>query len=165
MTDPEKLAKLREQGIDWIIHFVNDEVCECCGGVHTDEDNKHDDYWADVHTHGLWDNHNHYDLCIVLNIGFESAGRLLNSMGMRILRENYVYEPGIRDDILANNYRCEVIKFDHEDKLYLLLPDDQNRLPGEPGCEAPYCYQREWAEEIHNDNMKNHLEGTHPEEL
>lgn len=156
--------KMKEQGVDWIIHYVNSGYCECCGEDHSD-DGKFEEYEADVHTHGLFDNHNHYDLCIVLDIGFEAAGRLLNSMGMRISRENHTYEAGIRDDILAGNYRCEVVKFDNEDKLYLLLPDDQDRLPGEPGCEAPYCYQREWAEAIHEDNVRNHLEGTHPENL
>lgn len=133
--------------IDWIIHYVsNGGGCACCG------DAKNPSYYslpgfANVHTHGLTA-HGQRELCIVLDIGFERAGGVLNAMGVRVASGATTFEEGVRNDILGNGMPVGVISIKGDPTLYLMLPDPNGYLPGDSRCEEPYSLQEAYAKLI-----------------
>lgn len=133
---------------DWIIHYVQGHTCDICN-AHNEE------YlgfygFANIHTHGL-EKYNHPEICIPLDIGGDVAVHLLNTLGYRIAIANERFQEGEDHTVLAGNYTARFVKFDMDDKLYLILPDVNNRLPGDIQCESPYSQQLFYAEIIHND--------------
>lgn len=133
---------------DWIIHYVQNHDCDICGKH--EENNIGFPAFANIHTHGLV-SYGHPEICIPLDVGQEVAMNLLNTLGYRITVHNETFEEGYNDDILADGYRAKFIKFNEDDKLYLILPDANNRLPEDDLCEIPYSYQLLYAEIIHDD--------------
>ena len=131
---------------DWIIHYVAPTVDRSKSPAYY-----YEPYFANIHTHGL-DKYNHRELCISINIGQETAKKLLNSLGMRIVHGD-VFTEGIRTDILKGNYDVQFITFDNDPTLYMILPDVNNKLPMDSDCEEPYCYQEKYAKII-SDNKK-----------
>ena len=131
---------------DWIIHYVAPTVDRSKSPAYY-----YEAYFANIHTHGL-DKYNHRELCISINIGQETAKKLLNSLGMRIVHGD-VFTEGIRTDILKGNYDVQFITFDNDPTLYMILPDVNNKLPMDSDCEEPYCYQEKYAKII-SDNKK-----------
>lgn len=134
---------------DWIIHYVSNNGCACCG---TSKNTNNPSYYnllgfANVHTHGL-DEHGQRELCIVMDIGLERAGALLNAMGDRVAKGETKFEEGVRTDVLGNGMPVGFIAFDNDPTLYVMLPDANGVLPGDASCEAPYACQEEYAELI-----------------
>ena len=136
---------------DWIIHYVQEHTCECC--------NKHDkpserigfDAFANIHTHGF-NEHNHDEMCISLDIGFKLACALLNSIGIRI-RNGEAFEEGIRSNVIKD-YNVLFYRSNYSDTLYLLLPDPNGLLPGDDSCMHPYNLQKIYADIIEEDNVE-----------
>ena len=131
---------------DWIIHYVSNNGCECCGKANNPA------YYdlvgfANAHTHGL-DKHGHRELCIVLDAGMNRVGNLLNTLGVKIAERETIFAESIRDDVLNNGMRVKFISFDDDPTLYVMLPDPNGILPGEDGCTVPYCLQEEYAKII-----------------
>ena len=131
---------------DWIIHYVAPTVDRSKSPAYY-----YEPYFANIHTHGL-DKYNDRELCTSINIGQETAKKLLNSLGMRIVHGD-VFTEGIRTDILKGNYDVQFITFDNDPTLYMILPDVNNKLPMDSDCEEPYCYQEKYAKII-SDNKK-----------
>lgn len=133
---------------DWVIHYVQGHTCDICGKHN--EDNMGLYGFANIHTHGL-NKHNHPEICIPLDIGMEVATQVLNTLGYRIAVKGETFQEGYHDDVLANGYKAKFIKFDEDDKLYLILPDVNNRLPEDDMCESPYSHQLFYTQIIHDD--------------
>ncbi len=125
--------------VDWMIHYVFDEA----------PDKEH---LANCHTHGL-DKHNHRELCMVLALPQETVCGVLNSMGIRIAFEGKVFPEGIHTDILQG-YNAEIYSLPDDPTLYLIVPDENNKLPSDEGCKFPYNMQYEYAKII-SENKKN----------
>lgn len=128
--------------IDWIIHYVIDGVED------TPKDFYSLDGFGNIHTHGLNRYNNQRELCICLAISDKLAASLLNSMGLRVANGETVFTEGIRDDVLQDKYNVKFITFDNDPTLYMILPDSNNKFPGEEGCESPYDKQEIYAQFI-----------------
>lgn len=131
---------------DWMIHYVAPTVDKSKSPAYY-----YEPYFANIHTHGL-NQHNHRELCISIGIGQETAKALLNSLGMRIANGE-VFTEGIRTDILKGDYDVQFITFDNDSTLYVILPDENNKLPMDSDCKEPYCYQERYAKLI-SDNKE-----------
>ncbi len=133
--------------IDWMIHYVQEHDCECCG--------KHNENpigftgFANIHTHGL-DKYNHKELCIPFDIGFKLAGTILNNCGLRIKLEHQEFVPGKNDSVIRN---LPVLfhEFKNSDTLYMIMPDPNGKFPDDEDCEFPYNKQLLYAEIIEKD--------------
>ena len=108
-------------------------------------------YIGNFHTHGLKEYNDQRELCIVLAIPGRRAQALLNSMGLRVADNETVFTEGIRTDILKNDMDVELISFDNDPTLYVILPDANGKLPSDEDCVEPYKYQYEYAKIISED--------------
>lgn len=131
--------------VTWIIHGVYD-----AGLVREEKDNKKYPYMSNFHTHGL-NEYNHRELCLVLALTGKVAVGLLNDMGMRIADGETVFTEGIRTDILSNGMDVELLSFDNDPTLYVILPDENGKLPSDKDCEEPFKFQYEYAKMLSED--------------
>lgn len=129
--------------VDWNIHYVFMEDAE-------------EGTYADIHTHGL-NNHGLPELCLVIAIHQDQAADVLNTLAMRAVAGDIILHEGVTKDVLADGYRCRIIRFKGENKLYIILPDENNRLPGEPMCMKPFCGQIEYAKKLHDKYVNGEL--------
>jgi hypothetical protein len=127
--------------VTWMIHGITDMESVFPGK----------EFIGNFHTHGLNEYGNHRELCIVLAFPGQVAQRLLNDMGLRIAKKETVFTEGIRNDILANEMDVEFISFDNDPTLYVILPDENGKLPSDKDCLTPYKYQYEYAKLIHDN--------------
>lgn len=136
---------------DWIIHYVQEHYCQCCG--------KHEENhvgfprFANAHTHGL-EKHGHDEICIPFDIGPKPTLGLLNEIGLRIREAGEKFEVGCSTDILEDKRRVELYRSNGSKTLYILLPDPNGLLPGEDGCMEPYSFQRTYADIIEEENTE-----------
>ena len=82
------------------------------------------------------------DFQIILDIGEESAMYILNAFAERV-RGGEVFSHG---ELVKGVYpECDVrlasVKEGGRDVLRILIPDENNVFPGEPGCLYPYSEQ------------------------
>lgn len=143
---------------DWIIHNITD-MSAAIKEERPDISFDKIKHIGNVHTHGL-DKYNHPELCTVLNIDPYILGRILNSMGKMVQSNITSFSIGRFSSVLQGDYEVELIKFPDENVLYIMLPDKNNKLPGEEGCQEPYCHQRFYAKLIHEHNIVNGMEYT-----
>lgn len=129
--------------VTWIIHGITD-----LESIFPNEK-----YIGNFHTHGLNEYNNQRELCIVLNIPGNTAKGLLNSMGLRVANGETVFTEGIRTDILDNGMDVQLMTFDNDPTLYVILPDPNGKLPMDDDCEEPYKFQYEYAKLIHDDEQ------------
>lgn len=132
--------------MDWIIHYVSNRSNRDCSDCSDCSNPGYYSYpgFANVHTHGL-ENHGQRELCLVLDIGFNRAGSFLNAMGTQVAKKETKFTEGIRTDLLENGMEVELISFDGDPTLYIMLPDKNGHLPGDEKCETPYSLQRLYA--------------------
>ena len=116
-----------------------------------ERDGKEYPYIGNFHTHGLNEYNNQRELCIVLAIPGRRAATLINTMGLRVAENETVFTEGIRTDILENGMDVELISFDNDPTLYIILPDANGKLPSDEDCVEPYKYQYEYAKLISDD--------------
>lgn len=133
-------------GITWKIHGILDAE-----EYYKEKDGKDYPYIGNFHTHGLKEYNNQRELCIVLAISDRKANAILNYMGVRVAENETVFTEGIRTDILANDMDVELISFDNDPTLYIILPDANGKLPSDEDCDEPYKYQYEYAKLISDD--------------
>lgn len=146
--------------IDWIIHYVtNHYTCEVCGKK-PEESPIHFPGFANIHTHGL-ERYGQKELCLCLDLGMEVAKNLLNTLGMRVAKGETIFTEGIRTDILSPNpetgkeYDVQLISFDGDDNIYIILPDENGKLPMDGDeCDMPYRYQEIYADIISKDKKR-----------
>ena len=132
--------------VTWIIHGVFDTES------HFNDKNIKCPYIGNFHTHGLNEYNNQRELCIVLALPREKATGLLNNMGLRVAENETVFTEGIRTDILNNNMNVQLLSFDDDPVLYVILPDANGKLPMDSDCEEPFKYQYEYAKLISDDD-------------
>lgn len=132
--------------VTWVIYgvfdtesYFNDNGIEC-------------PYIGNYHTHGLNEYNNQRELCLVLALPAKQAKGLLNNMSMRVAKNETVFTEGIRTDILSNNMDVQLLSFDDDPVLYVILPDANGKLPMDDDCEEPFKYQYEYAKLISDDN-------------
>lgn len=115
--------------VDWFIHYVFD--ASDIPGI------------ANIHTHGL-EKYNHLNFQLVLSVGTDEAKYILNTMSRRVQKGEIFHEGDMVSDIFDD---CDVLlKKYHEtgrDVLRIIVPDSDNRFPGEEGCEEPYSHQED----------------------
>lgn len=130
----------KNQKIDWIIHFVvNGAECDCCGKT----ENSFPEFLCNTHTHGL-EKYGHLDFQVVLAMPPELIGHLLNDLGLRVQAGEKFKDGDVIDDLLANGYLVRLIEVEETGRkvLRLLLPDGNNRFPGDKECRYPYNRQK-----------------------
>ena len=133
--------------IDWVIHYVQEEICECC--------DKHNETpigfsgFSNIHTHGLG-KYNHKEICIPIAIAPQLAQALLNECGLRIKYNNVKFVPGY-DYTVIKNFPVLFYEFENSNKLYLILPDHNGKFPNDKNCEFPYNKQLFYAQIIEED--------------
>lgn len=127
-----------DKKIDWKIHLVANGVeCEECG--------KTEDgflpYMCNAHTHGM-DKYNHLDFQIVLMLKPEVICGILNTFGL-LVQSGKIFKDGDSVSEIINKYDVRLKEFEETGRkvLRIILPDEQNRFPGDEGCEAPYSLQ------------------------
>ena len=127
--------------VTWIIHGVYDT--EQCFKERDGEDHP---FMGNYHTHGLNEYNNQRELCLVLALPEDTATGLLNDMGLRVANNETVFTEGIRTDILENGMDVQLLSFDNDPTLYVILPDPKGKLPSDEDCEEPFKYQYTYAE-------------------
>ncbi|MEH6942586.1 DUF4262 domain-containing protein [Bacillus sp. JJ722] len=96
---------------------------------------------ANIHTHGLAENLNHFDLQIVLKLDEELVQMLFNTI-IENIAEGYKYREG-RSNQVIDGIEVEFKVFEEDDRkvLRLILPDEEGRFPNDEGCQEPYNKQ------------------------
>ena len=74
-------------------------------------------------------------------------------MGLRVAKGETVFTEGIRTDILKNEMNVQLLCFDNDPTLYIILPDANGKLPLDDDCEEPFKYQYEYAKLISEDTV------------
>jgi hypothetical protein len=133
--------------VTWKIHGILD-IKE----YYKEKDGKDYPYIGNFHTHGLKEYNNQRELCIVMALPEEQAAGLLNHMGLKVANNETVFTEGIRTDILSNNMDVQLLSFDNDPVLYVILPDANGKLPMDDDCEEPFKYQYEYAKLISDDD-------------
>ena len=119
-----------------------------------ERDGKEYPFIGNYHTHGL-DRYGQKELCIVLNLPYETACGILNTMGQRVKDEETIFTEGIRTDVLKNEMDVELLAFDDDPVLYIIFPDTDGKLPMDDDCKEPYKFQHDYATLLHNDALEN----------
>ena len=160
---------------DWEIHYVADPYdFEFEGSEYLPEVNEEDkdEYMANIHTHGLLESYHHPEITLTIALQPQDASRILNAIGHKIA-EGAKYKPFKEytklfdmKDITTGKIRHMPIKFIifpeivrgvQDTNLYLILPDEEGRFPGEPNCQYPFNMQECYAAEIHQINLVEKL--------
>ena len=97
--------------------------------------------FADIYTDGLTRYYDHPEVALAFNIGQELAYKIFDVVLDNITTdESYMLRPGIYNDILEN-YDVLVVEGEFTKRLYLLLPDKNNKFPNDEGCSKEYAAQ------------------------
>ena len=93
------------------------------------------------HTHGM-EQFNHLDFQVVLNVSMQTAANVLVTLARRVA-QGEKFEPGqLVDDILLNApLRLDLHIESKRQVLRAIFPDDNNRFPEDPECEARHACQ------------------------
>lgn len=149
----------------WIIHIINNEVCECCGKGDREKfmERNHAEpsifpAFLNMHTHGL-EVYNQRNICTTIDVGVNEIGRLINAIGLMVAEDKHApFDAGEYMDILENGMPVEFMEFEEDPTLYMIIPDPEGRLPipiedgiDESVCDFPYSRQRVYAKMIHDD--------------
>lgn len=138
--------------IDWIIHLVTASKPTCEHKASSDIIYSGFPAFGNIHTHGL-NQHNHREICIPFQLSSRTAMDILNQCGLRIVNENVEFKEGIDNTVLQGHYNVKFISFENDPTLYMILPDVNNKFPGDEGCEFPYNQQEIYAEIISNERV------------
>ena len=129
--------------IDWQIHYVPMEDSE-------------DNTMADAHTYGL-DKYGQRELCVVLRINPKICVDLLSRIGIDAVFRGKNLTPGVHQDPLRHGYDIELLSLPDDPTLYVIVSDDNNKLPSDKDCKYPYNQQYIFAErlsEYHKEKRK-----------
>lgn len=129
--------------VTWVIHGVFDTE-----EIFNEQEHKEHLYMGNFHTHGLNEYNNQRELCIVLALEGKVAAGLLNSMGIRVANNETTFTEGIRTDILENGMDVQLLSLDNDPTLYVILPDENGKLPSDNNCKEPFKNQYEYAKLI-----------------
>lgn len=129
MTENEK--------IDWIIHYVANNVCCECGAV----EKSFIPYACNAHTHGM-EKYGHPDFQLVLNYPIDEIGYILNTMGLRVQSGKH-FKAG---ELIEEIYEDCPVRLDEAEEggrivLRVVIPDKYNRFPEDNQCMERYRIQ------------------------
>ena len=135
-SDLIRLRALSKDKISWMIHYNTDEINEKAGA-----ERKYAMYLCNAHTHGL-SAFNHRDFQLVLDIEKSSTAFLLNRLAERV-RDGESFSDG---ELVADVYpNCKVklalAKEANREVFRVLIPDENDKYPGDEGCKYPYSEQ------------------------
>lgn len=133
------MSEKQNQKIDWIIHHVvNGAACDCCGEI----EESFPEYMCNAHTHGL-ERYGHLNFQIVLAMDPQIIGYILNDMGLRVQSGVKFKSGDVISDALAGGYNIRLLEVEETGRkvLRILLPDENNRFPGDEDCQYPYSQQ------------------------
>lgn len=139
------MAKKAVPKVDWVIHYVcNGAKCADCGEV----ESGFIEYACNAHTHGM-ESYNHPDFQVVLNLGPNEVGRILNTLGLRV-QAGEKFKDG---DMVKGIYEdCDVrlTEFTETGRkvLRVVIPDKLNQFPEEKDCIWPYTNQTLETEQL-----------------
>ncbi len=124
--------------IDWIIHLVANGVrCGECG----EAENGFLPNMCDAHTHGM-DKYGHQEFQMVLMIGPELICYILNELGLRVQAgERFKDGDSVSEIIKDFDIRIKEVAVDEKKLLRVVLPDPENRFPGDEQCAEYYNQQ------------------------
>lgn len=130
--------KKQEKEFEWAIHYIaNGVACDHCGDV----ENPYPQYMCNAHTHGM-ERYGHLDFQVVLDMGPQIIGYLLNSMGRKVQSGEKFKSEDVISGLFEN---CTVRLVEVEDSgrtvLRLIIPDSNNHFPEDEGCAPPYNKQ------------------------
>lgn len=131
--------------VDWIIHYVQNRGCECCGKA----EHRFRDYACNAHTHGLNNYDNHPDLQLVLDYGQQEICRVLNTLGLMI-QSGRRFSAG---ELVEGIYEDCLVRLDEFEEtgrkvLRVIIPDANNKFPEEADCMEDYKIQLLTTEEL-----------------
>ena len=74
-------------------------------------------------------------------------------MGDRVATKGILFREEIRTDLLVNGMLVQLMSCeDSPNMLYVILPDENGRLPMDADCAEPYNYQYEYAKLLSDRN-------------
>lgn len=116
----------------WVVHFVFESYEGELNGM------------ANIHTHGLKENFDHYDLQIVLPVKPELAHSVLSGIAEAI-KEGRTFKPEVLTKGVLRNFDVIFRVYEEAERevLRLFLPDPNGKLPFEEDCEEIYKRQME----------------------
>lgn len=137
------MSKKKIKSPTWVIHNVisDEETRENAG-----------QYFGNCHTHGL-NKYGHRELCFVLALEPQLLGSLLNDIGMKIANEGAAYAEGLIPNILGSGYELKGYTIKDDPTLYLFMPDENNKFPGDEGCNPDFVMQEKYARYISENNL------------
>lgn len=141
ITDENDIVRLRTLTKDkcsWIVHYSTNETNK---KAEVPSEKWYPQYICNAHTHGLAAFH-HKDFQLVLDIGPSSTAFVLNALAERV-RNGETFSDG---EIVSGVYpdcdvKLAVAQEGNRDVFRVLIPDEENRYPGEEGCGYPYSEQ------------------------
>lgn len=137
--------------LDWTIHYcANGVVCmhEGCKKVETG----YIPGMCNIHTHGL-EKYGHKDFQLVLHYKPETAGYILNTLGMRV-KNGEKFKHG---DLVENIFLDCPIRLDEYEEtgrtvLRVIVPDKYGVFPEQENCMEEYKKQLLHTDMLHNDS-------------
>ncbi len=128
-----------EAKIDWVILLNrNGARCAGCGKIINDFAPN----MCNVRTLGLKEKYGHLEFQIVLDIGDDMLGYILNVFGLRVQAGERFYDGQILNDILKDyDVKLMAMEDDGEKVLRVIIPDANHKYPQDAGCAAYYNLQ------------------------
>ena len=112
---------------EWVIHYVNNEVCGVCSEENTKPISKNAE--VNIHTHGLFENYDHLDIQVSLPLQPKIICGLINDLGFKI-KDGQKFSHGQRFSELIQN--MDVVFYEARDGerkvLRLIIPDEKGNL-------------------------------------
>lgn len=127
------------KGINWIVHYVTDSICDMCGDNNTPHFKPN---LCNAHTHGLRELYGHPEFQFVLNIGMKTVLPILNHLGLMV-KSGRRFKAGdsVSGIILGYDIRLFEATDNGKKVLRVVVPDQYNRFPDDEDCEAVYNLQ------------------------
>ena len=112
----------------WIIHLVEGDFYRPC--------------LCNAHTHGMGE-FGHPDFQIVMNVGPELIGYILNELGDRVRNGEIFYPGNTVTDVIEEPFTLRLASFEETGRsvLRVLIPDENGRFPEDPECDPLYKLQ------------------------
>ena len=136
-----------DKRITWKV-LAYEKCDECKKAGEKDEYPYNQDLCRLVHTEGFKDI-GHPEIATVLNVDPAKITMIFNSMGLEIVEGKRRFDnPDDYEEVVANGYTVRIVKYDGDDMLYMFLPDENNKFPGDKGCGEGFKLQDKYAKAI-----------------
>lgn len=124
--------------LEWIIHYVQNGSCECCGK----EEHSFIPFTCNAHTHGMERYDNHQDFQMVLDCGPEQICYILNSLGVMV-QSGHRFSAGDLVEGIFTDCSVRLDEFEETGRkvLRVVIPDANNKFPDEADCREEYKLQ------------------------